>query len=102
MPFGRTLISGYVPVSVTVESKWFLAAMNLWNGTYPEQIQGQRVALYDINTLSGNLKSDQKELDLTDIVRITAATPDAADCYHLGFEGGLYLNRHFKRKDKRR
>lgn len=75
--------------------------MNLRNGTYPEQIQGQRVALYDAGTLSGNLKSDQKELDAAEIVRITAVTPDAADCYRFGFEGGLYLNRHFKRKDKR-
>lgn len=100
VPFGRTLISGYVPVSVTVESKWFLAAMNLWNGTYPEQIPGQQVALYDINTLSGNLKSDQKELDAAEIVRITAVTPDAADCYRFGFEGGLYLNRHIQRKTR--
>lgn len=101
VPFGRTLISGYVPVSVTVESKWFLAMMNLRNGAYPEQIPGQRIALYDAGTLNGNLKSDQKELDLTDIVRITAVTPDAADCYRFGFEGGLYLNRHFKRKGER-
>ena len=98
MPFGRTLISGYVPISVTVEAKWFLALMNLWNGTYPEQIPGQRVALYDAGTLNGNLKSDQEELDVTETVRITAITPDAADCYHLGFEGGLYLNRHVQRK----
>ena len=75
--------------------------MNLWNGTYPEQIPGQRVALYDPDTLNGNLKSDQEELDLTEIIRITAVTPDAADCYRFGFEGGLYLNRHIQRKDKR-
>ena len=75
--------------------------MNLRNGTYSEQVPGQRVALYDAGTLNGNLKSDQKQLDLTEIVRITAVTPDATDCYRFGFEGGLYLNRHIQRKDKR-
>lgn len=98
VPFGRTLISGYVPVSVTVESKWFHAVMNLQNGTYPEQVPGQRVALYDAGTLNGNLKSDQEELDVAETVRITAITPDAADRYHLGFEGGLYLSRHVQKK----